>query len=72
MAPLLVGALPLTDTSLPNIAPRLYRDNGKEDGNYREYRGYLGFTGYILGLYSDDGKEHGNYYIGFRVIVPLE
>ena len=30
----------------------LYRDNGKENGN---------FYG-ILGLYRDNGKENGNYY----------
>ena len=28
----------------------LYRDNGKENGNYRDYRGYIGIIGYsILG-----------------------
>ena len=26
----------------------IYRDNGKENGNYRDYRDYVG---YILGLY---------------------
>ena len=26
----------------------LYRDNGKEHGNYRDYRGYIGI---VLGLY---------------------
>ena len=30
----------------------LYRDNGKENGNYYS----------ILGLYRDNGKENGNYY----------
>ena len=30
----------------------LYRDNGKENGNYCS----------ILGLYWDNGKENGNYY----------
>ena len=39
------------------------RDNGKENGNYRDYRGYIGIIGYILGLYRDNGKENGNYYI---------
>ena len=29
----------------------LYRDNGKENGNY------------YLGLYRDNGKENGNYYL---------
>ena len=28
-----------------------YWDNGKENGNYRECRGYIGTIGYILGLY---------------------
>ena len=51
----------------------LYWDNGKENGNYRGYRDYIGSIGVILGLYYwDNGKEHGNYYIipgyaGFRV-----
>ena len=39
----------------------LYRDNRKENGNYRDYRGYIGIIGYILGLYRDNGKEHGSY-----------
>ena len=30
----------------------LYRDNGKDNGNYYG----------ILGLYMDDGKDNGNYY----------
>ena len=29
---------------------RLYWDNGKENGNYRDYRGYKGIIGVILGL----------------------
>ena len=36
-------------------------------GNYRDYRGYIGIIGYILGLCWDSGKENGNYYLGFRV-----
>ena len=40
---------------------RLYRDNGKENGNYRDYRRYIGG---ILGLYRDNGKENGNCYKG--------
>ena len=40
----------------------LYRDNGKEAGKYREYRGHIGFLGVILGLYRDNGKENGNYF----------
>ena len=42
-------------------------DNGKENGNYRDYRRYIGIVGCILGLYRDDGKEEENYYLGFRV-----
>ena len=55
----------------------LYGDNGKENGNYRDYRGYIGFflmgvaiggmIRVILGLYRDNGKENGNYCPGFRV-----
>ena len=36
----------------------LFWDNGKENGNYRSYRGYIGIIGYILGFYRD------NYYNG--------
>ena len=43
----------------------LYRDNGKENGNYRGYRGYVRVV--MLGLYRDNGKENGNYDLGFRV-----
>ena len=43
----------------------LYGDNGKENGNYQDYRGYtrgyIGVIGYILGLYGENGKENGNY-----------
>ena len=28
----------------------------------RDYRGYIGIIGVILGLYRDNGKENGNYY----------
>ena len=38
------------------------KNNGKENGNYRDYRGYIGIMGYILGLYRDNGKENGSYY----------
>ena len=42
----------------------LYWDNGKENGNYRDYRDYMRF---ILELFSNNGKENGNYrdYTGF-------
>ena len=33
-------------------------DNGKENGNYRDYRVYIGN---ILGSYWDNGKWNGNY-----------
>ena len=36
----------------------LYRDNGKENGNYYSI---LGLYQGILGLYRDNGKENGNY-----------
>ena len=50
-----------------------WEDNGKENGNYRDYREYMGFymgingkengSYYrILGLYKDNGKENGSYY----------
>ena len=35
----------------------LYRDNGKENGNYRGNRDHIGI---MLGLYRDNGKENGN------------
>ena len=46
----------------------LYRDNGKENGNYYNglYRNYSKDLGFI-GLYRDNGKENGNTYLGFRV-----
>ena len=34
----------------------LYWDNGKQNGNYRDSRGYIGIMGCILGLYWDSGK----------------
>ena len=37
----------------------LHRDNGKENGNYRDYKGIVG---YILWLHRDNGKENENYY----------
>ena len=40
----------------------LYRDNGKENGNY-----YIDFR--VWGLYRNNGKENGNYYLGFRFRV---
>ena len=42
----------------------LYKDNGKGNGNYRDYRVYTGIMGHILGLYRDNGKGNGNYYNG--------
>ena len=45
----------------------LYRDNGKENGNYHIivfcYIIVLWNTGY-MGLYGDNGKYNGNYYNG--------
>ena len=40
----------------------------EKNGNYRDYRGYIGV---LWGVYGDSGKENGNYcndYIGFRVL----
>ena len=34
-------------------------DNGKENGNYSDYKGY---TRVILGLYRHNGTENGNNY----------
>ena len=39
----------------------IYWDNGKENGNYRDYGVYIGIIGDILGIYWDNGKENGNY-----------
>ena len=44
----------------------LHWDNGKENGNYRDDRGYIGIIGCTLGLYWDNGKQNANY-LGFRV-----
>ena len=44
------------------------RDNGKENGSYRDYRVYDGAHFYIVGLHWDNGKENGNYYIIIGVI----
>ena len=42
-------------------------DNGKENGNYKDYKGFIGtiqgIIWYMLGLYLDSGKENANYYI---------
>ena len=53
----------------------LYRDNGKENGNYYNILGLYRDNGKengnyynILGLYRDNGKENGNYHLGFRVL----
>ena len=45
---------------------RVYRGNGKENGNYYNgfYRDYMGIIGFILGLYRGNGKENGSYYNG--------
>ena len=43
----------------------VYLDNGRGNGNYRNYIG----IGCTLGLYWDNGKENGNYFsiLGFCV-----
>ena len=41
----------------------LYGDDGKENGNYRDYmwfyRSYIGVIG-VKGLHGDDGQQNGN------------
>ena len=43
----------------------LYRDNGKEIGNYHI------IIGFILWLYRDNGNENGNCYIAMGYILWL-
>ena len=46
-------------------------DNEKENGNYKDYRDYIGVIGYILGLYRDNGKKMDTTimgHIGLRVV----
>ena len=45
-------------TTIYSILGSEKRDNGKENGNYRDYRGYIGSL-YILALYRDNGSENG-------------
>ena len=47
----------------------LYRDNGKENGNY--YNGLYRFYRLILGLYWDNGRENGNYCNSVGYIMGL-
>ena len=46
------------------FSKREHWDNGKENGNYQDYRGYIGVIRYVLGFHFDNGKENGNYYNG--------
>ena len=49
----------------PNITILgLYRDNGKENGNYYIAQKY---NYSVLGLYRDNGKENGNHYITLNI-----
>ena len=42
--------------------------NGRENGNYRYYRVYIGIIRNILGPYGVNGKENRNYNTGlYRV-----
>ena len=52
---------------LPGQRPqkRLYRDNGKENGNYRDYRGYIGVSPKKWG-----GLEVKGPFCGILVSVP--
>ena len=44
--------------------------DGKENGNYRNYRGYIWvILGFILGFYRDNGKENGSYYLGLGCLM---
>ena len=45
----------------------IYWDNGKENGNYRDYRDYIGV---MLGIYWDNGKENANYR-GYRDYIRV-
>ena len=60
----------------PNAPP-------KENGNYRNYRAFIGIIGYILGLYWDNGKRewklllrflevHGSVMWGFGGLLGLD
>ena len=44
---------------------RLYSDNGKEHGNYGEYRGYIRITQGYIGIMEKNMQTAGN--IGVRV-----
>ena len=48
-------------SSLQPEAKALYWDNGKETGNYRDYRGCIGNIRYILGLVSKSKPEARKY-----------
>ena len=43
------------ETNIIGYIMGLYRDNGKENGNY------CNIIRYMMGLYWDNGKEIGNY-----------
>ena len=51
----------------------LYRENGKSNGNYRNYRdsirGYIRIIGKILELYRENVKSNGNYYKDINKIL---
>ena len=42
----------------------LYRDNGKEHGNY-----FMVYIGIYFGLYRDNGQERGNYFMVYIGII---
>ena len=40
----------------------IWGDNGKENGNYKDYIGIIGlYRVYIGAIWGDNGKENGNY-----------
>ena len=43
------GRPPRGGREVISTSNRLYWDSGKENGNYRDCRGYIGIIGYILG-----------------------
>ena len=55
-----------------------YRDNGKKEGNYRDYWGPIGILERnwrvwgLLGLYTDDEKENGDYWDYWGYIKIME
>ena len=46
-------------------------DNGKCNGNYKEYRVYRDYRVIvILGLFWENDKENGSYFLGSKTLCP--